>query len=70
MADKGETSPSELNWRSLSKETDIKKRSQWERLKMVRVDGIEPTQPAWKAGVLPLNYTRKWIEGTNIGRFG
>ena len=20
--------------------------------------GIEPTQPAWKAGVLPLNYTR------------
>ncbi len=21
--------------------------------------GIEPTQPAWKAGVLPLNYTRK-----------
>ncbi len=26
---------------------------------MVRVDGIEPTTPAWKAGVLPLNYTRK-----------
>ena len=23
-----------------------------------RVMGIEPTQPAWKAGVLPLNYTR------------
>ena len=21
--------------------------------------GIEPTQPAWKAGILPLNYTRK-----------
>ena len=21
--------------------------------------GIEPTRPAWKAGVLPLNYTRK-----------
>jgi hypothetical protein len=20
--------------------------------------GIEPTRPAWKAGVLPLNYTR------------
>ena len=20
--------------------------------------GIEPTQPAWKAGILPLNYTR------------
>ena len=23
-----------------------------------RVMGIEPTRPAWKAGVLPLNYTR------------
>ena len=22
--------------------------------------GIEPTYPAWKAGVLPLNYTRIW----------
>ena len=20
--------------------------------------GIEPTRPAWKAGILPLNYTR------------
>jgi hypothetical protein len=26
---------------------------------MERVMGIEPTLPAWKAGVLPLNYTRK-----------
>ena len=26
-----------------------------------RVMGIEPTWPAWKAGVLPLNYTRKII---------
>ena len=25
---------------------------------MKRVMGIEPTYPAWKAGVLPLNYTR------------
>ena len=24
-----------------------------------RVMGIEPTRPAWKAGVLPLNYTRE-----------
>ena len=24
-----------------------------------RVMGIEPTYPAWKAGILPLNYTRK-----------
>ena len=22
--------------------------------------GIEPTPPAWEAGVLPLNYTRIW----------
>gem|GEM_PF-1021916 len=22
--------------------------------------GIEPTQPAWKAGILPLNYARKY----------
>ena len=26
-----------------------------------RVMGIEPTYPAWKAGVLPLNYTRRII---------
>ena len=26
---------------------------------MVRADGIEPTRPAWKAGVLPLNYARE-----------
>ncbi len=24
--------------------------------------GIEPTQSAWKAGVLPLNYTRDFIK--------
>ena len=28
------------------------------RFHLERVMGIEPTQPAWKAGVLPLNYTR------------
>ena len=43
---------------------------QWHgvRLKiMVRADGIEPTTPAWKAGVLPLNYARKtWLAGWNI----
>ena len=27
---------------------------------MERVMGIEPTRPAWKAGILPLNYTREW----------
>jgi hypothetical protein len=28
-----------------------------------RVMGIEPTRPAWKAGVLPLNYTRIMMVG-------
>ena len=27
-------------------------------LLLERVMGIEPTRPAWKAGILPLNYTR------------
>ena len=27
--------------------------------------GIEPTYPAWKAGVLPLNYTRKHAQNRN-----
>ena len=31
-----------------------------------RVMGIEPTYPAWKAGVLPLNYTRKIIGVTGF----
>lgn len=31
---------------------------------LVRVDGIEPTTSAWKADVLPLNYTRN--HKTNI----
>ena len=31
------------------------------RKKMERVMGIEPTQPAWKAGILPLNYTRTML---------
>ena len=28
---------------------------------MERVKGIEPSQPAWKAGALPLSYTRMII---------
>ena len=28
---------------------------------MERVMGIEPTRPAWKAGILPLNYTRIYV---------
>ena len=31
-----------------------------------RVMGIEPTYPAWKAGVLPLNYTRRSHRGDRI----
>ena len=27
-------------------------------IRMERVMGIGPTRPAWKAGILPLNYTR------------
>ena len=27
--------------------------------------GIEPTRPAWKAGILPLNYTRKFNLSTD-----
>ena len=26
---------------------------------MERLDGIEPTTPLWKSGVLPLNYSRR-----------
>jgi hypothetical protein len=26
--------------------------------RVVRAEGIEPSTPAWKAGVLPLNYAR------------
>ena len=32
--------------------------SYW-RIYMERVTGIGPAYPAWKAGVLPLNYTRR-----------
>ena len=33
--------------------------SERRRFSLERVKGIEPSYPAWKAGVLPLNYTRK-----------
>src|ERR1700677_4495554 len=35
-----------------------------QRAKMERVMGIEPTWPAWKAGTLPLSYTRLARPGT------
>ena len=31
-----------------------------------RMMGIEPTRPAWEAGVLPLNYTREQIQYTTL----
>ena len=34
-----------------------------------RVMGIGPTQPAWKAGILPLNYTRKLPYTTTLTYF-
>ena len=38
--------------------------SYWRKLvALERVMGIEPTRPAWKAGVLPLNYTRIISDG-------
>ena len=33
---------------------------------MERVMGIEPTRPAWKAGVLPLNYTRTYVTASTM----
>ena len=40
----------QLSYRHIAAEASIKRQK--------RVMGIEPTCPAWKAGVLPLNYTR------------
>ena len=34
-----------------------------------RVMGIEPTRPAWKAGILPLNYTRKRDNQSSVAFF-
>ena len=46
--------PAELQTQSSS----IRTISQSFQASRKRVMGIEPTYPAWKAGVLPLNYTR------------
>ena len=35
--------------------------SYWRISGVERVTGIGPAYPAWKAGVLPLNYTRKTV---------
>ena len=39
-------------------ETVLREADAFQAQYLERVMGIEPTQPAWKAGVLPLNYTR------------
>ena len=31
-----------------------------------RVDGIEPSWPAWKAGALPLSYTRELVGAAGL----
>ncbi len=36
-------------------------------LYLERADGIEPTIPLWKSGVLPLNYARIW-RGQEVSR--
>ena len=36
---------------------------------MERVMGIGPTLPAWKAGILPLNYTRNSLSLDNANKF-
>jgi hypothetical protein len=33
----------------------------YRKISMERVTGIEPAWPAWKAGALPLSYTRESI---------
>ena len=35
------------------------------QMKVERVMGIGPTRPAWKAGILPLNYTRTYHVSTS-----
>lgn len=32
---------------------------------VVRADGIEPSKPLWKSGVLPLNYARRGKQGAD-----
>ena len=47
--------------RAINKKTAVTTPDIWEMtLLMERVMGIEPTRPAWKAGILPLNYTRRY----------
>ena len=47
-------------------QTHISNHTQKQIVPGERVMGIEPTYPAWKAGVLPLNYTRMTYRGDRI----
>ena len=58
----GTRTPGPLLRRQLLYPTELLARIQYFAARpegMERVMGIEPTYPAWKAGVLPLNYTRR-----------
>ena len=60
-APEGTRTPGLLLRRQLLYPTELLARMQYLAARsedMERVMGIEPTYPAWKAGVLPLNYTR------------
>ena len=37
----------------------------YDLVEVERVMGIGPTRPAWKAGILPLNYTRRYLRRDN-----
>ena len=38
------------------------------RREVERVEGIEPSWPAWKAGTLPLSYTREHVSQYSCAR--
>ena len=61
-APEGTRTPGLLLRRQLLYPTELLARMQYLAARpegMERVMGIEPTYPAWKAGVLPLNYARR-----------
>ena len=57
----GTRTPGLLLRRQLLYPTELLAHMTWnpQPFSLERVKGIEPSYPAWKAGVLPLNYTRK-----------
>src|SRR5690242_18694697 len=54
--------------RARSRNTFRKIRIHNRSMKVERVMGIEPTWPAWKAGALPLSYTRANCDSNRGGR--